>query len=54
MHFKNGRSSKKSGYAWKGTTSWVMVASRPKVSFWLDNSSTCPGYYGWLFVYHAY
>jgi hypothetical protein len=27
----------------------VLVASRPKVSFWAD-CSTSPGNYGWLFV----
>jgi hypothetical protein len=28
----------------------VMVASRPKASFWPDGSGTSPGNYGWLFV----
>jgi hypothetical protein len=36
-------------YAQKGTTSRVVVASRSKVSFWPD-SSTSPGIYGCLFV----
>jgi hypothetical protein len=31
--FKNGRSAGNGAYAWKGTTSKVMVASRSKVSF---------------------
>jgi hypothetical protein len=31
------------------TTSRVMVASRPKVRFW-PNGSTSPGNYGWLLV----
>jgi hypothetical protein len=30
---KNGRSVRNGAYVWKGTTSRVMVASRPKVSF---------------------
>jgi hypothetical protein len=33
MHLQNGRSAGNGAYAWKGTTSKVMVASRPKVSF---------------------
>jgi hypothetical protein len=33
----------------EGTTSRVMVASRPKLSFWPDGS-TSPGNYGWLSV----
>jgi hypothetical protein len=32
----------------KGTTSRVMVASRLRVSFWLDGI-TSPGKYGWYF-----
>jgi hypothetical protein len=36
----------------EGTTSRVMVASRPKVSFWPDGSTSLVNY-GWLFVlYH--
>jgi hypothetical protein len=31
--FKNGRSIANGAYTWMGTTSRVMVASRPKVSF---------------------
>jgi hypothetical protein len=31
--FKNCISDGNSVYAWNGTTSWVMMASRPKVSF---------------------
>jgi hypothetical protein len=34
-----------------GTTSRVMMASRPKVSFWTDGSIS-PGNYRWPFVYH--
>jgi hypothetical protein len=40
---KNGRSA-----AWKGTTSRVMMAGRPKVSFWPDGSTSCGNYeYKW-------
>jgi hypothetical protein len=39
--FKNGRIAGNSAYAQKGTTSRVMVASRPKVSF-LPDGSTSP------------
>jgi hypothetical protein len=49
MHLKNGRSAGKGAQAWKGTISRVIVARRPKVSFWPDGS-TSPGNYGWLFV----
>jgi hypothetical protein len=35
---------------WKGTTSRVMVASVPKLSFWPDGS-TSSGNYGWHFVF---
>jgi hypothetical protein len=34
---------------WKGTTLRVMVASRHKVSFWPDDS-TSPGNYEYVFV----
>jgi hypothetical protein len=47
--FKNDRSSGDGPYARRRSTSRVMVASRPKVSFWLDNR-TSPGNYGWDFV----
>jgi hypothetical protein len=43
----NGRNTGKGAYAWKGTTSRVMVASRPS----RPDGSTSPGNYGWLFVY---
>jgi hypothetical protein len=33
MHLKNGRSIGNDPYMWKGITSRVIVASRPKVSF---------------------
>jgi hypothetical protein len=31
--FKNGRSSGNGVYAWKGTVSRMMMASKPKVNF---------------------
>jgi hypothetical protein len=49
MHLKSGRSAGNCAYARKGTTSRVMVANRPKVSFWPDGS-TSPRNYGWIFV----
>jgi hypothetical protein len=49
MNLKNGKSNRNSAYMQKGTTARVMVASRPKVSFWADDS-TSPRNYGWLFV----
>jgi hypothetical protein len=36
-------------YARKRSTKKAVVASRPKISFWPD-CSTSPEYYGWLFV----
>jgi hypothetical protein len=48
MHLKHGKRAGNGAYTWKGTTSSVMVANRPKVRFWPDGS---PGNYGWLFVY---
>jgi hypothetical protein len=45
MHLKYGRSSRNSTYTLKGTTSRVMVASRPKVSFGPDGT-TSTGNYG--------
>jgi hypothetical protein len=51
--FKNGISSGNGAYAWKETTSCVMVASGPKVSFWPDDSTSL-GNYGWLFVTTSY
>jgi hypothetical protein len=50
MHLKNCRRAWNGTYAWKETTSRVMMASRPKVSFWPDGN-TSPGNYRWLFVY---
>jgi hypothetical protein len=44
IHLKNGRSDGNCAYAQKGTSSWVMVANRPKVTFSLDDS-TSPGNY---------
>jgi hypothetical protein len=46
MHFKNGRSAGNGAYAREETTSKVMVASRSKVSFWPDES-TSPENYGY-------
>jgi Tfp pilus assembly protein PilV len=43
--FKNGRHIGNSAYVWKGTTSRVMVACKPKVSF-CPNGSTSSGNYG--------
>jgi hypothetical protein len=43
--FKKGRSAAQSKYARKGTTSRVMVASRPQKRFWPDDSPS-PGNYG--------
>jgi hypothetical protein len=34
---------------WKGTTASLIVASRPKVSFWRDGS-TGPGNYGYTIL----
>jgi hypothetical protein len=45
----NGRSTEKGAQARKGTTSMVIVASRPKDSFW-PGCSTSPGNYTWLLV----
>jgi hypothetical protein len=47
MRLTNGRSTGNGAYTRKGTTLRVMVASRSKVSFW-PNGSTSPGNYGWL------
>jgi hypothetical protein len=46
--FQNGRNAGKSAYTRKGTTSRVMVTSRPKLSF-LADGSTSHGNYGWFF-----
>jgi hypothetical protein len=48
--FKNSRSAGNSAYSRKGATLRVMEASRPRVSFWTDDS-TSPGNYEWLFVW---
>jgi hypothetical protein len=48
MHLKNGKSPGNGAYARKGITSRVMVATRSKVSLWLDGKIS-PGSYGWLF-----
>jgi hypothetical protein len=47
--FKNGRSARNCAYARKGTTSRVVVATRPKVNF-CPGGSPRPGNYAWLFV----
>jgi hypothetical protein len=47
--FKKWQKPWNCAYARKGTTSKVMAASRPKISFWPDRN-TSPGNYGWLFV----
>jgi hypothetical protein len=55
MCLQNGRSTGNGAYVQKGTTSRMMVASRFKVSFWLDGSSL--GNYGYDFLtllYHCF
>jgi hypothetical protein len=47
--FKNGLSAGSSAYMWKGAPLRVLVAIRPKVSFWPDGSIS-PRNYVWLFV----
>jgi hypothetical protein len=47
---KKGSSAWNGLYTRKGTTSKVTVASRPKVSFWWDGSTSL-GNYGWLFAF---
>jgi hypothetical protein len=47
--FKNCRSSGNGKYTRKGTTSRVMVVSRPKVNFWPDGCTSFENY-GCLFV----
>jgi hypothetical protein len=47
--FKNGKNAGNGAYAQKGTTSRVMAASRPIVSFWPDGSPSL-GNYGWPFI----
>jgi hypothetical protein len=50
MHLEHSRSTGNSAYMQKGTTLRVMVASKPKVSFWPDGS-TSPRNDEWLFAY---
>jgi hypothetical protein len=50
--FNNGRSAGNGAYALKGSTSRVMVDSRPQVSFWPDGIS--PGNYGWWLCIHGF
>jgi hypothetical protein len=47
MHFENCKSAGNNAYARNGNTSRVMVASRPKVRFWPEESAS-PGNYGWI------
>jgi hypothetical protein len=47
IHLHHDRSSEDDAYARKGTTSRVMLASRPKVSFWPDDSPS-PKNYGYV------
>jgi hypothetical protein len=49
--YKNGRSTEKGAYLQKGTTFRVLVASRPKVSFWPDGS-TSPWNYEYHLIFH--
>jgi hypothetical protein len=44
LHLKNGSSSGNGTYVWEGTVSRVMVASRSKVSFWPDISTSSRNY----------
>jgi hypothetical protein len=46
---KNGRSAEYGAYMRKGTTSRVMVASRPRVRFWTDGG-TSPRSYGYPLI----
>jgi hypothetical protein len=48
MYLKNGTSVGNGAYARKKAISRVMMASRSKVSFWPEGS-TSPGNYGWIF-----
>jgi hypothetical protein len=50
-HLKNGRNAGNCAYVRKGPTSRAMVASRSKVRFWPDGS-TSPGNYGCLGVWN--
>jgi hypothetical protein len=49
IHLKIGRSSGNGAYVWMGITSRMKLASRPKVNFW-PNGSTSARYYGWIFT----
>jgi hypothetical protein len=49
MHLNNDRSAGNGAYERKGTTSRVMLASRPIVSFWTDGGIS-PGNYGYHLV----
>jgi hypothetical protein len=50
MHLKNGRSAGNGAYTWKGTTLRLMVANRPKISFW-SYGSTNLGNYGYTKIF---
>jgi hypothetical protein len=45
MHLKHGRGAGNGAYRRKGTISRVMVASRPKVSFWPDGSTSTRNFF---------
>jgi hypothetical protein len=49
MRLQNCRSAGNGAYALKKTVSSVMMANRPKVSLWSDDSTSLRNY-GWLFV----
>jgi hypothetical protein len=49
---KKSRRSGNDAYTRKGTTSSVIVASRPKVIFWPDSSAS-PGNYRWPFTWYS-
>jgi hypothetical protein len=52
MHLKHGISAGNGAYMWKGTALRVMVASRPKVNFW-PNGSTSHENYGPEWYHHS-
>jgi hypothetical protein len=53
MRLKSGRSDGNGEYARKGTTLRVMVATRPKISFWPDGN-TSPENYGLIWYYYSF
>jgi hypothetical protein len=49
MNLKNGRSTGNGAYVWKGATARVIMASRHKVSFLSDDSTSARNYgYGYV------